>query len=216
MSATGRIDHYGFTKPENMEQELFNQGASAAETSNVYSINNLIAGIDGFNRDPGNPTVGHRCWQMAPGQQAVGFGFIPAGFGGQKAAFCERVTYTEAPADQKPAPFDWDFVSYPSSGYFPLLGSLFGSPAIWSVNLNPNKYTVDKDAVTIRLTRLNDGKTWDFPWTYAYMGKAHCVFRIQEAHTYQDGEQYKIQIFGLKDNEGNSVDFAFKTEFFTP
>lgn len=217
MGITQSYGHGDQPKVPGISDEDHKKGTSATASGSIYPINNLVDAIDGYNRDPGNPTVGHRLWQLNPGQEAVGIGFVPP-IEKKTGAMCEKVSGTPAPEGQKPRSFDWDFVSWPSAGYFPLVGSLFGTPATWSVQLNPNKY-VASNAVKITLTRLNDNKTWNFNWQTGFLGGPTTVFRILDGgkdHPYQDGERYQVELKGLKDKAGNPVEFSFITEFFTP
>lgn len=237
--------------PEDMDKAFHETGKDGTVRGNVYQQYPLIDCIDGYNRDQGNPGVGHRLWQMSPGLEAVGIGSAikkkdasgkEIGYGGN----VEVVTYTQAPEGQKPKPFDWKFISYPSSGYFPLRGSLFGNPASWSIKLNTNHYAkignkaneVPVKDVAVSLIRTSDGATWkffidddteilDIKQTLVYncdpghfiLGGDTIIFRILKDgkdHPYKDGEIYQVQVHGLKDKSGNPVDFAFETEFFTP
>ena len=151
MKLTNQFKHGGIPQPSGMDKTFWERGNNATATSNIYPINNLIGAIDGYNRDPGNPGVGHRLYQMSPGQQAVGIGFVPG-------SHCEKVIGTPAPDDKKPEPFDWNFVSYPAAGYFPLEGNLFGSPAFWHVQFNGGKYTVGAGKIIV--TNLGTGEQW--------------------------------------------------------
>lgn len=248
MVITQNFGHGSQPVPDGLDKEndFYKKGLEATNRGNVYPQYPLIACIDGYNLDPGNPGVGHRLYQMSPGLHAVGIGSAikkkdasgkETGLGGN----VEVVTYTRAPAGQEPKPFDWKFVSYPSSGYFPLKGSLFGNPASWSIKLNTNHYAKIGDKanevaakdVAVSLIRTSDGATWKF---FAGCNTGHfsaggdtIIFRILKEnpdypgqdnkridHQYKDGEIYQVQLHGLKDKSGNPVDFAFETEFFTP
>lgn len=175
MVITQNFEHGKQPQPDGMESDFYEKGTKGTAEGNIYPQYPLIACIDGYNLDPGNPGVGHRLWQMSPGLQAVGIGSAikkkddngnEIGLGGN----VELVAYTKAPAGQEPKPFDWKFVSYPSSGYFPLRGSLFGNPASWSIKLNTNHYAkigdkaneVPAKDVAVSLIRTSDGATWKF------------------------------------------------------
>lgn len=228
MAITQNYGHGSQPKPADMPQDFYQKGIDGTNMSNVYPQYLLIQSIDGYNLDPGNPGVGHRLWQMSPGLQAVGFGSVP-NMDGKRGGMCERVTYTSAP--EAPQPFDWKFVSWPSSGIFPLQGSLFGNPASWSVQLNNSHYAkigdkageVAPGEITVYLIRTSDNRTWQFytgcDTGYFSAGGNTIIFRILEDgkdHPYKSGETYQVQIRGLKDAKGTPVDFAFQTEFFTP
>lgn len=201
MKLTGQFKHGGIPQPSGMDKTFWERGNNATATSNIYPINNLIGAIDGYNRDPGNPGVGHRLYQMSPGQQAVGIGFVPG-------SHCEKVIGTPAPDDKKPEPFDWNFVSYPAAGYFPLEGNLFGSPAFWHVQFNGNKYTVGSGKIIV--TNLGTGEQW----VEEHGGGGTIIFNKSNTWRPELGT-YTFEVTGVRDNTTKIPErFVFTTEFF--
>lgn len=193
------------------------KGKDATGAGNIYELppEKIVSAMDGYCLDPGNPQVGHRLLLLEPGQQQIGIGTAPPPpTGGKGANVVQIYSLPALPKDYVRKEFDWDFVSYPSAGYFPLLGSFFGSPSLWSVKLNTAKYEIDTSTVTVVVTRLNDKKTWNFPW-FGGWTSASTVFQLDN-NTVEPGDVFKVELKGLKDKSGNPVDFAFQTEFFTP
>lgn len=200
MKLTGQFTHGGIPQPADMDKTFWERGNNATLTSNIYPINNLIGAIDGYNRDPGNPGVGHRLYQMSPGQQAVGIGFVPG-------SHCEKVIGTPAPDDKKPEPFDWNFVSYPAAGYFPLEGNLFGSPAFWHVQFNDKKYTVGSGKIIV--TNLGTGEQW----VEEHAGGRIIIFNKSNKWRPELGT-YTFEVTGVRNKTNIPERFVFTTEFF--
>ena len=180
---------------------------------NVYPQYPLIQSIDGYNLDPGNPGVGHRLWQLSPGLQAVGIGSAikkkdangkEIGLGGN----VEVVTYTEAPTGQKPEPFDWNFISWPSPGYFPLEGNLFGSPSFWHVQFNKDKYIVGAGKIIV--TKLDTGEQW----VEEHSGGLTLVFNKSNTWRAESGCRYTYEVTGVRNINNIPERFIFTTEFF--
>lgn len=200
MKLTNQFKHGGIPQPSGMDKTFWERGNNATATSNIYPINNLIGAIDGYNRDPGNPGVGHRLYQMSPGQQAVGIGFVPG-------SHCEKVIGTPAPDDKKPEPFDWNFVSYPAAGYFPLEGNLFGSPAFWHVQFNGGKYTVGAGKIIV--TNLGTGEQW----VEEHGGGGTIIFNKSNKWRPELGT-YTFEVTGVRNKTNIPERFVFTTEFF--
>lgn len=202
MKLTGQFKHGGIPQPADMKKEDWEKGDNATATSNIYPINNLIGAIDGYNRDPGNPNVGHRLYQMSPDITTVGIGFVPG-------SHCEKVIGTSQPKQSlKPADFDWNFVSYPAAGYFPLEGNLFGSPAFWHVQFNGSKYTVGSGKIIV--TNLGTGEQW----VEEHAGGGTIIFNKSNKWRPELGT-YTFEVTGVRDKTTNIPErFVFTTEFF--
>ncbi|MBO7174417.1 MAG: CAP domain-containing protein [Spirochaetaceae bacterium] len=195
------------------ENQFYKDGIEGTNRGNVYPQYPLIQSIDGYNLDPGNPGVGHRLWQLSPGLQAVGIGSAikkkdangkEIGYGGN----VEVVTYTQAPEGAVTPIGDWNFVSWPSAGYFPLEGNLFGSPSFWHVQFNGAKYTVGSGKIIV--TRLDSGEQW----IEEHTGGNTLVFNKSNTWRAQLGK-YTYEVTGVRDKTTNlPARFVFTTEFF--
>lgn len=215
MVITQNFGHGSQPVPDGIDKEnqFYKDGIEGTNRGNVYPQYPLIQSIDGYNLDPGNPGVGHRLWQLSPGLQAVGIGSAikkkdangkEIGYGGN----VEVVTYTKAPAGQEPKPFEWNFVSWPTPGYFPLEGNLFGNPSFWHVQFNGTKYTVGSGKIIV--TRLDSGEQW----IEEHTGGNTLVFN--KSNTWRaDLGKYTYEVTGVRDTTTNlPVRFVFTTEFF--
>ena len=214
MVITQNFGHGSQPAPDGIDKEnqFYKDGIEGTNRGNVYPQYPLIQSIDGYNLDPGNPGVGHRLWQLSPTLQAVGIGSAikkkdangkEIGYGGN----VEVVTYTTAPAGQEPKPFEWNFVSWPSAGYFPLEGNLFGNPSFWHVQFNSTKYTVGSGKIIV--TRLDSGEQW----IEEHTGGNTLVFNKSNTWRAQLGK-YTYEVTGVRDKTNLPVRFVFTTEFF--
>ena len=202
MKLTGQFKHGGIPQPADMKKEDWEKGNNATATSNIFPINNLIRAIDGYNLDPGNPGVGHRLYQMSPGLKTVGIGFVPG-------SHCEKVIGNSDPQqDLIPDDFDWNFISYPAAGYFPLEGNLFGSPAFWHVQFNGDKYTVGSGKIIV--TNLGTGEQW----VEEHAGGLTIIFNKSNKWRPELGT-YTFEVTGVRGKDtGIPERFVFTTEFF--
>lgn len=225
--AASSFSHYP-AKPEDMDQDFYDQGRSATSSSNINAGRGLVATPDGFmfDSDQSNISrVGHRRWQLNPYLGKVGFGYAVTskGYGSYTA---EKVF------DRSGTAGDYDFISWPSSGYFPteLSASEYGRTLAWSVTLNPAKYSAPQRAdLTVTLKHENDGRVWSFSGAKEYAasdageylnleqsgyGVNNCIiFRPADVRSYQG--RYTVTIDGLKDAGGEPVAFSYRVDFFS-
>lgn len=229
LAATGELTHHP-VQPADMDNDFYQRGHNAASSSNIYMGTNatLPQAVEAFfnDSDAGNlPMVGHRRWMLNPEMGKTGLGFSPS----EKAL--GELTYNFATLwafDRSAQAGDYDFISWPASGYFP--SSLFVKDQAWSVTLNPGKYalpTLSELAVT--LTRIADGKRWNLSGSQSYTpadkgaylgvdaggyGVANAIiFRPELDKTRYEGA-YTVTIQGLRTVDGQSADLAFRVEFF--
>lgn len=214
MSLTKSLGHGGQPKPAGVDEKYYNLGVTATAGGDIYQMPpaKLIAAIDGYCLDPGNPGVGHRLTLLSPGQIQVDIGSVPAPSG----SFASNVlqVYSLPSTDGleiktlKPDNFDWNFISYPSAGYFPLEGNLFGSPAFWHVQFNTGKYTVGSGKIIV--TRLDSGEQW----IEEHSGGGTIIFN--KSNTWRPAlGRYTYEVTGVRDKSTNiPVRFVFTTEFF--
>lgn len=204
-------------KPTDMDNDFYQKGYAATTSSNIAYGYSLTQAVDGFmdDSDGGNvELLGHRRWQLNPLLGRVGFGYA----NGRTA---EKVF------DMSGTASDYDFISWPSSGYFP--AGLFGGNQAWSVSVNPARYASPRQAdLTVTLSRQSDGKTWTFSNAENYVaasegkyyhvdnagyGVSNCViFRPDGVDAY-DG-RYTVTIAGLTDGDGAPLTFSYDVDFF--
>lgn len=229
-AANGTLSHYP-SQPADMDEEFFRVAKTTSARSNLSAGRTVLSAVDGLMEDSseGNiPTVGHRRWQLSPALTQVGFGFVNNGKGPYRTFVAEKVF--DGPTSA--ASVDYDFISWPASGYFPnnLIGFIERTP--WSVTLNPDKYQLSDEEemcreITVTLTRQSDGQVWRFsgneydPKGRPYFrvdragyGVANCIiFAPYSIMRYQG--VYTVRIDGLKDKSGAPVtDFIYQVDFF--
>ena len=115
-------------------------GDDGAGSSNLAAgYRSLADAVDGYMRDSGVPSLGHRRWLIYPRFSETGFGIVR---GGSFGWFSAQWVFGFGP---DPAP---EFVAYPAPGDFPdeaLLG-------VWSFSVDG----ADFSAATVTVTRVSD------------------------------------------------------------
>lgn len=205
-------------RPADMDEAFYQRALAACARSNLCANLDLTSTIDYFMSNKGVASLGHRRVQLNPTMGKIGFGYAQsdAGHGDYVAEYV---------VDQSGTAPDYEFIAWPSSGYFPNNTGAFTAETAWSVTLNPEKYDVsDLSGVSVTLTRESDGARWSFSQsdttggefavdTGAY-GVANCIiFTPRNIGGYSG--LYTVRIDGLKTGDGQPViDFTYQTKFF--
>lgn len=216
MVITQNFGHGSQPVPDGITEndQFYKDGKEGTATGNVYPQYPLIQSIDGYNLDPGNPGVGHRLWQLSPGITAVGIGSAikkkdangkEIGLGGN----VEVVVGAQPDSGTTITPTtNWDFISWPSPGYFPLEGNLFGSPSFWHVQFNKDKYIVGAGKIIV--TKLDTGEQW----VEEHSGGLTLVFNKSNTWRAESGCRYTYEVTGVRNINNIPERFIFTTEFF--
>ena len=218
------ITHYP-KKPSDMNQSLFDLGYKGASSSNLglgyLTLTHSI--LSGYMEDGDYSnihSVGHRLWILSPKLQEVGFGYVNA-HTAMKVVEDNMYLHSQAP---------YDFISWPAETAMPL--NIRQSPYQfwdenypWSVSLNPDRYDNTKtDHIEVRLTRLNDGKSWNFnndisdgffhvsTSSVGYLPYT-VIFRPNNI-TFKTGDRFKVEITGAQNTNGVEETIQFETTFF--
>ena len=212
MSLTKHFAHGGQPQPAGVDQDSYQKGLNATNGGNLYKLppEKLVAAVDGYCLDPGNPGIGHRITLLSPGQLQVGIGTVPAPSDSFASNVMQVYSLPALPegTSKKPADFDYDFVSYPAAGYFPLEGSLFGSPAFWHVQFNGSKYTVSAGKIIV--TKVDSGEQW----VEEHSGGGMVIFNKSNKWRPELGK-YTYEVTGVRNKTtGIPERFVFTTEFF--
>lgn len=214
MSLSKTVGHGNQPQPPGVDDKSYDEGKKATGGGNIYQLppEKLIAAVDGYCLDPGNPNIGHRITLLSPNQMQVGFGTVPAPPGGWGSNVLQVYDLphklTEDEKKTRPADFDWNFISYPAAGYFPLEGNLFGSPAFWHVQFNGGKYTVGSGKIIV--TNLGTGEQW----VEEHAGGLTIIFNKSNKWRPELGT-YTFEVTGVRGKDtGIPERFVFTTEFF--
>ena len=225
-------------QPADMSNDFYQKGYASTSTSNIHysgiggsAISTgsyvLAKSTDGFMDDSDGHNVdrvGHRRWQLNPTMKKVGFGLAVGKSGSWTNQYvAEQVMDTSGPA------VDYDFISWPASGNFPNDLSGFSKDTAWSVTLNPKKYaTPSAGAVSVKLTRLADGKVWTFSGSESYAaadsgkyfnvstfgsGVANCIIFRPDGITKYEGT-YVVEVNGLTNSARQSATLRYGVIFF--
>lgn len=214
----GSIKHGGYTLPAD-DPEFLRKGNESTGLSNMVAGGNAAEKMDSFQDDSGNwEQLGHRMVQFVPTLAAIGIGAASpgatlgycyqdyAGVGGKKG-------YTQDP-------FDWNFVSFPSPGYFPVRAGFWRwqTPGYWHIELNSSKYAnPSKEKVTVTLTRKSDKKTWVFSNSSLVDNYVASGNKLLFYHSdgYNDNDQVQVHVQGLQSKDGHPIeDIIFTVHFF--
>ena len=225
LGAIGGLSHYP-SQPSDMSDSFYQQAFEATSTSNLYAGRTLTTAVDGFMDDSDSSNVdrlGHRRWQLNPTMGKVGFGFATNNQTLYRSYVVEKVF------DYSGSRFDYEFIGWPASGYFPSDLSGFTKNTAWSVSLNPDRYqTPNQSAIKVTLVRESDGKTWTFSGsdyfetgsgeyfhvdTDSYGGSPAIIFRPDGITSYEG--LYTVSIEGLEYIWGDKVtSFTYQVDFF--
>ena len=218
------------SRPAGMDESLYQLGSKGASSSNIWysngsrPANGIVANsVDIYMKDNGASNIsrlGHRRWQLNPAMGKVGFGLASNG---------STYHLAEYVFDRSGASCDYDFISWPASGYFPAGEDIFDRDFAWSVTLNPSKYAAPSlSSITVTLQRASDGRTWTFDgkeqYTAAGYGKyfnvdtsgcgvANCIIFRPDGINFYDGI-YTVTINGLRTAGGSAVSVAYQVDFF--
>jgi uncharacterized protein YjdB len=192
------LTHYP-TQPSGMDDELYEKGRTGAGSSNIGMgyVNPARSIVYGYmeDGDPGNiDRIGHRRWCLDSRMQYTGFGQVGRysalyAFDGSGSASYTNVAW---PAKNMPVElFD---------PYYP-----------WSVSVDRTAAS-NAANVSVKLTRNNDGKVWNFSSantydpnndlyfnveTSGFGDSAAIVFRPDNLTSYNSGDRFTVQISGI-------------------
>lgn len=224
-AATGDISHTP-AQPKGMNSDFYQIGYDAAGSSNLVwnNVNSPARSIRDYMSDSDNSNIdslGHRRWILNPQLKKVGFGYA------DEAGVLEILDQSRNDS------FDYNFIAWPGSGYFPS-GFLNGNDA-WSITLNPNKYqSPNLKQVKVTLTQCSTNKKWTFDKSDNVLGKdgnavtknyfnvdnegcgvPNCIiFRPNDNPEYKHGSIYKVSIDGIKDSSGKNANITYYVHFF--
>lgn len=225
-AANDIMSHYP-AKPSGMPDSLYNTGAYGACRSNIAcyygytpATGPVSFSVDMWMNDSDSHNIaalGHRRWAINPTMAYTGFGCATSADGTVHTAMYAFDTTASRP--------DYDFVSWPPSGYMANDTEFFTAEHAWNITLNRLKYnTTDLSDVKVTLKNAA-GKTWIFEGkntdsgffrtdSNGYGSDANAIiFRPDGIEEYKG--VYTVKIEGLKTRDNSSAQITFKVEFFS-
>lgn len=210
----GRLDHT--PKNPGWPEDEYQLGYKGTSQSNLHQgAGTLAKSVDGYmdDSDPSNvDRVGHRRWCLNPALQKTGFG--------KSGDFFSMYSFDKS---QKEMP-DYDFISYPASGFMPI--QYFGPNHAWNVSLNPKKYKEPTSKVTVAILSQPDavpkGKIPPKLENVALnhkkihvggIGVPYCIIFRPERYLLADGKRYWVEIGGLEKTDGTPATLRFLVFF---
>lgn len=158
LAAVGKGLSHTPGKPGDMDNAFYEKGYDATSSSNISaghtSIGEAVRGQLIDFGDSNRGSMGHRRWLLNPYGTKIGFGGAYNPSSQYRYYFACKV-FDRHDYSSNIERFDWDFVSWPSSGNFPLelMGGEFSADMAWSITLNTNKYAYgDLGKVTVKVT----------------------------------------------------------------
>ncbi|SEU28067.1 S-layer homology domain-containing protein [Paenibacillus sp. NFR01] len=221
----GGLSHYP-SQPAGMDDALFRLAADGAKSSNLYAGNpTLYSNVTGYMSDSDTSNidrVGHRRWIINPQMKKTMFGFT---FKNGDNIYPYGAMYAFN-RERSASEVQYDYVSWPSAGYFPQ--ELFAPDDAWSVSLNPDKYDNTRTGqISVNLTRIRDGRSWSFSaqdtnksGKYFNVEKSgygipFCIiFRPDGISAFEDEDTFKVDIRGIYSKGGAETAISFETTMF--
>lgn len=212
--------------PADMDAALYENGYHGASHSNLVHYSgydtphgSLAYSVDLWMDDSDNANItalGHRRWFLNPSMSQTGFGCATNSYNIHTSAYA---------MDERQAVGDYDFISWPASGYMPSDTEFFTKGCAWSITINPSKMnTWDYSNVTVTLTRESDGKEWKFnnvnnnqdgffTVNNTAYGISNCIiFRPDDINDYEG--LFTVTVNGLEDLYNKETSISYQVEFF--
>jgi len=216
-------------KPVSMPNDIYELGYAANSSSNIAAgyANLYEAILTGYmpEREPGNiPTVGQRRWILNPYMQTTMFGiaYNPDSYYG---LYSTMYAFNE---DRDPYDIYFEYIAWPSAGYFPL--EVFDPLDPWSVSLNTSIYDKTRtDEITVTVTRERDHRVWKLDqsdndlWSGDFLNVETSYYGLDFAIIFRPGDidqinpddRYHVQIDNLYQMHSNEpTSLSYTTEFF--
>lgn len=224
-AANNLMTHYP-SKPADMPDDLYNDGAYGARQSNIacymgyrpktgplsYSVDMWMEDSDASNID----RLGHRRWILNPTMKSTGFGCATA---------TNEWVYTAMYAfDTSAYCYDYNYISWPPSGYMANDTDFFTPIHAWNVSLSPDVYNTNN--LSQLEVKLEDsrGNKWEFDgnedddgFFNVDLGGYGCnrnaiIFRPDGIEKYEG--KYTVTIEGLRTKSNAPTTLTFEVDFF--
>lgn len=220
------MSHYP-VRPSNMPEDLYNDGYYGASHSNIAcymgyrpKIGPLSFSVDMWMEDSDEYNIaalGHRRWVLNPTMKSTGFGCATS-----SNDWIHTAMYA---FDSSAKSSDYDYISWPPSGYMANDTEFFTTTHAWSISLNPSLYDISNmKNVEVELED-SKGNDWDFEGNADDDGffnidlggygshRNAIIFRPYGIEQYEG--TYTVTVEGLKTKSGAPSTLVFEVEFFS-
>lgn len=218
-AANKKLEHTP-QKPAGMDENLYDTGYTGTSQGNLVQGYSLISDtvISGY-MDDGDPSniaiVGHRRWVLNPCMQSTGFGFTPSKYSTMYVqdnanGFIEdKYSVTAWPAQNTPIEY-------------------FCSDYPFTLSLSDDFDTLSRNKVKIRMTRLSDGRVFNFNSQTSSKenskeyfnvdnnrcGQPHCIIWRPDVTGYKNGDVFSVEISGITKG-GANYPVSYNVSFFS-
>ena len=226
-------DQYTHTpiQTDGVDDAFFQKAYEGTSNSNIGGVaetsatTELSEGVRGFVTDNGVSGLGHRRWTLNPSLYKIGLGYSS-----KVASYDKNITNStvlmHATDKSQPIKPNYDYVAWPSKGYFPI--SWLPQGTAWSVALNPDKYKTPEIAdVTGKITNTVDGSVVDLvPWQtpgfailYDKYGEGPSItFLPQVDDAYfkspKAGNEFVVELNGIYKTDGTPATIKYTVKLF--
>jgi hypothetical protein len=225
LAATDELTHEP-RKPLGMKKDAYNIGFQSTKSSNISSgVDTFSEQVVGFMDDLGIHNlqkVGHRRWILHPPLKKIGFGLAYT-----KNEIPYGVMQVFDASDATNVKVEYDFIAWPSKGYFPT--QYFNQLAPWSFTPNPSIYDLSQSTnVSVELTDEQENRTWLLNKYDSAISEDEDFFNVSNSKggyasaivfrpsnvKYRDGSTFQVKIKGLKHIEKGTVEISYRVQFF--
>ncbi len=196
-------------KPEDMDDSLWEQGASAAH--NILAMGYTPRGSitawlnEGYNLSSETfDTLGHRTALLAQNRGGVTFGYS----GSIAIGLASSGNTSTLP-----------YYAFPAAGLMPYNG-IIARVSAWNIELNTSVITNANSAnVIVSVTNLNTDETYDCTVANGKLQATSSLLTFAQPASsstyYAEGDKYKVEVTGLSDvSSSNEASIIYTTEFF--
>ncbi|WP_130616287.1 S-layer homology domain-containing protein [Cohnella abietis] len=216
-------------QPADMSQSQFDLGYKATSSSNLFlGSNTFYDNVLGYMSDSDASNidrVGHRRWIINPTMKKTMFGMVYADMSyGYPVPFATMSAFN---SERNPSEVSYDYVAWPSAGYFPQ--EVFSPNDAWSVSLNTSRYDKSHtNDIRVELVRERDERKWSFNAsdtdregkffnvdTGGYGGIPYSIiFRPDGIEEFAEDDTFSVSITGVYGRDGQAQEIHFQTTMF--
>lgn len=221
------LTHYP-PQPETMPDDVYELASQSTRTSNVYAgrsslFRSVLFGYMSDRSANNIETVGHRRWILNPAMAKTMFGLAY----NENSDYRFYSTMYAFNQDRPESDVRFDYIAWPSAGYFPI--EVFHPLDPWSVSLDSSVYNRDRiDEISVTLTRERDQRVWELDASdrdvngdyynveTSYYGLNFAIiFRPGDIGEFEPDDRFRVEIDNLYlTATGKRTSISYETTFF--